>query len=66
MKTPPKERSGNWRESIPSRVLDDFDEPSPGWDWSMKGDYIVVRLFDEGIEMERLVAKIVRKRIVQI
>jgi hypothetical protein len=50
--------------ACPPSIWDALNAPSPDWDYVACGDYIVVRMFDEGNETERVLAKIVEHRFV--
>jgi hypothetical protein len=43
---------------LPEEVQKAMESHNPPWDWLQTGQYIVLRLFDEGEEYERVAAKI--------
>lgn len=54
------ERKGNYpTKTLPTWAQQTLAEKNPDWDWVMTGSHIVVRLFDDGEETERVVAEVV-------
>lgn len=67
-------RTGRWGGSdfgdsttLPKEVHEAFVEEDPEWDWTYmvaEGEqYFIARLFDEGEEEERLLCKVVARRV---
>ena len=60
-----KARSGVWGGGdVPLAIREAFAEPNPGWDWMMHKDYLIARLYDEGRETDRVIAKVVKSRVI--
>lgn len=70
-----KIRRGRWNstevkrpdkvEEIPESVREMFENPDGDWDWLVSytpEGWIVVRLYDEGVEVERMICRIVKRR----
>jgi hypothetical protein len=47
---------------LPEFVKQALADKNPNWDWTSSGEYLVLRMFDDGIETERVAAKIVFTR----
>jgi len=60
-----KTRSGRWGGGdVPLVIREAFADPNPSWDWMMHKNYLIARLYDDGRETERVIAKVVKSRVI--
>lgn len=61
-----KIRSGRYgvkaKSDLPPHIESLFHEPNPDWDWTWSGEYIVLRMFEENVEVSRVVSKFIVER----
>lgn len=48
--------------NVPPHIERLLHEANPDWDWTQSGEYIVLRMFDEGVEVSRVVSKFIVER----
>jgi len=48
----------------PESMVRRFHEPNPDWDWCGTAGWYVMRIFDDGLETERLLLRCVQQRTV--
>jgi len=48
----------------PATVHEAFDEKDADWDYCIYKDWVVMRLFDDGVETKRIIAYIHKSRLV--
>lgn len=53
-------------KGVPNYVWASFGLGDPDWDWFYAGEgYFIARMYDEGVETERVLCKVIGRRVVK-